>query len=276
MQPEAILILASHKLNSYPPKSVMNRSSVSFASEESRLVSPCHSQPLSISPGQSFESSLATSPAEVYSTFAPVHYESGYAYPLIVWLHGPESSEGEIQDAMPLVSARNYVAIAPRGTHCSAMAEDRFSWGSVSVDAASAAERVDDCINYAKEFFNIHPERVFLAGRASGGTMALRLAMEYPELCAGAISLGGRMPQGSRPLKRINECRQIPLMLAVSPDESLPLDDVLSDLRLLHYAGFSLALRIYPEGDELTTTMLADMNTWIMDQVCPQSVDSNC
>ena len=27
------------------------------------------------------------------ATFQPIHYEKGYAYPLVVWLHGPGGNE---------------------------------------------------------------------------------------------------------------------------------------------------------------------------------------
>ena len=36
--------------------------------------------------------------------FAPIHYEPGYAYPLVVWLHGEGSSERELRQVMPRVS----------------------------------------------------------------------------------------------------------------------------------------------------------------------------
>ena len=65
-------------------------------------------------------------------------------------------------------------------------------------------------------------------------------------------------------------------MLSVSPSEQYALESVMDDLRLLHFAGFSLALRLYPEGDELTTTMLADLDCWIMDQFCPTAISANC
>ena len=254
----------------------MNRSSVLFANKAANIVSDDSVYPLSISDSATGRLATRATPAEAHSTFVPINYESGYSYPLVVWLHGPESFETEVQEAMPLVSERNYVAVAPRGTHRSRLVAGTYCWGGVHEDAGDAAQRVDDCIKQAQSQFNIHPERIFIAGRSNGGTLALRLAMEYPELCAGAISLGGRLPQGSRPLKRINECRKIPLMLSVSPGDSLPMEQVLSDLRLLHSAGFPLALRLYPEGDELTTVMLADMNCWIMEQFCPQSVTSDC
>lgn len=211
-----------------------------------------------------------------HSSFTPIHYEEGYAYPLIVWLHGPESNEEEVLQVMPLVSARNYVAISPRGTRHSQRNHGAYSWGQSQDDIVDAAERVESCIEFAREQFSIHPERIFLAGHASGGTLALRLGMEYPELVAGAISLGGPVPRGLRPLKRINAARKLPLMLAVSPGDDYPLEGVMADLRLLHFAGFSLALRLYPEGDKLTTVMLSDVNRWIMESFCPTVVAAHC
>lgn len=208
--------------------------------------------------------------------FLPFHYEQGYAYPLIVWLHGPRSNEEEVQQVVPLVSARNYVAIAPRGTRQTDSKRGAFTWGDSSADLMDAAERVEYCVEFAKEHFHVHPKRVFLAGYSTGGTLALRLAMESPDLVAGAISLGGAVPRGNRPLRRINDARKLPLMLSVSPGENYALDEVMDDLRLLHFAGFSLALRLYPEGDELTTTMLTDVNRWIMDNFCPSVVSSDC
>lgn len=47
--------------------------------------------------------------------FSPMHYEPGYAYPLLIWMHGPGSDERQIMKTMPLISMRNFVAIAPRG-----------------------------------------------------------------------------------------------------------------------------------------------------------------
>ena len=39
-----------------------------------------------------------------FSTFAPIHYEERYAYPLLVWLHGDAGNEQELKQIMPLVS----------------------------------------------------------------------------------------------------------------------------------------------------------------------------
>ncbi len=202
--------------------------------------------------------------------FAPIHYERGYAYPLIVWLHGLRSNEQELRKVMPHISMRNHVAVAPRGDTSVSQARGAFGWDQTIGGIAEAGERVMHCVEMARQRFHLHPERVFVAGTGSGGTMALRLGMEHPEMFAGAISLGGPVPQGFGPLKRINEARQLPLLLSVSPHgESYSLTHVMEDLRLLHYAGFSLSLQLHPDGDPLTTTMLSYVDSWIMEQICP-------
>lgn len=209
----------------------------------------------------------ASEPA--HCLFTPMHYESGYAYPLIVWLHSPSGSEEELRQVMPLISLRNHVAVAPRGTICAA-SRGAFDWGESPNDIVEASDRVQQCIDLAKQQFRIHPERIFLAGYATGGTLAHRLGMELPGQLAGAISLGGPVPRGGRPLRNINQARQLPLLLSVSPDaETYSTDQVMDDLRLLHHAGSRLSLRLYPDGDGLTTTMLSDVNDWVMEQFCP-------
>jgi phospholipase/carboxylesterase len=201
-----------------------------------------------------------------YALFSPLHYERGYAYPLLVWLHDDGGSERELRRLMPHVSMRNYVAAAARGV--AAGVEHGYVWEHCPDSACEAAERVGECVEAAKRRFNIHANRVFIAGQGSGGTMALRLALRYPELFAGAISIGGAMPRRNAPLNRVNAARSLPILLASSRDsEAYPQATVLDDLRLLHSAGFSLALRQYPGSDELTTTMLADMDRWMMERI---------
>ena len=254
----------------------MNRSPVLFASNESDLVSNSFARPLTLPPSSLYPTHSESKTEAAHSVFMPIHYQEGYSYPLIVWLHGPESNEEEVHQAVPLVSVRNYVAIAPRGNRHSTKIKGSYCWGASSDDTEIAATRVASCIDFAQSCFNIHPERIFLAGHRCGGTIALRLAMEYPELCSGAISFGGRVPTGDRPLKRIYDAERVPFLLSVSPTDAYTLDHVMNELRLLHSAGFPLDLRLYPEGDGLTTDMLSHADTWIMNQACPETVVSDC
>ncbi len=211
-----------------------------------------------------------------HSLFAPIHYEDGYAYPLVVWLHGPGDNENQLRTVLPLVSMRNHVAVAPRGTSADGDLRGAYRWKQTSEDIAEATQRSIDCIEIAMDRYHIHRERIFIAGYDCGGTMALRIALENPEYFSGAVSIGGPLPRRFNLLRRINTARHLPLMLAGALDsQKYPSEQVCNDLRLLHSAGFSLDLRRYPCGDELTTKMLSDLDCWIMQQVCPATATTS-
>jgi len=204
------------------------------------------------------------------ASFTPIHYERRYAYHLFIWLHGAESSERELRQLMPRVSVRNYVGVAARGLPARGHAAGRFTWEQTPAAIESAAERVANCIEFAERRYHIHRGRIFLGGQGVGGTMAMRLALQLSLPLAGALSLGGALPQGGRPLARVNQARKLPLMLMTCREsEVYPPRQVASDLRLLHAAGCHVAVREYLCGDEWYTDMFSDMNQWMMDKICP-------
>ena len=209
--------------------------------------------------------------------FSPIHYEPGYAYPLIVWLHGSDSSELELQQVMPMVSVRNYVGVAPRGTYRTNKTERLYTWQQTANDVADACQRVVDCVDIARDQYNIHADRIFVAGYGDGGTMALRVGMERSELFAGAISLGGRVPRGGNAFRRINSARRLPLLVSVAPTEGqYSNQQIKEDLRLLHSGGFPLSLQLYAGKDEpLVEDMFWDLDAWVMEQFCPTAVTAS-
>lgn len=209
--------------------------------------------------------------APCHAFFSPLHYEPNYAYPLVVWLHGPHDNENQLKKIVPLVSLRNYVAVAARGTAVSELDGGRgycFNWRQADDHIAAAEARVLDSILAAEQKFNIAPSRIFVAGLESGGTMALRLAVRNPERFAGALSFGGPFPTDRAPLSRLSTVRRLPLFLATTQASELyPEELVCEQLRLFHSAGMVVTLRQYPGDDGLTTLMLSDMDRWIMEQV---------
>ena len=48
-----------------------------------------------------------------HALFGPLHYEPNYAYPLIVWLHGPGGSERDLRQTMPMISVTANPLIGP-------------------------------------------------------------------------------------------------------------------------------------------------------------------
>ena len=147
----------------------------------------------------------------IHTIFAPLHYEPGYSYPLVVWLHGSGGDERQLLRIMPLVSLRNYVAVAPRGmlSPGSLREEGRspppaeeiaYGWSHEEQDLQQAEQRIFDSIEMTFRRFNVDSRRIFLAGFDSGGTMAFRVAMNHPYKFAGVLSLGGCLPTGGAPL----------------------------------------------------------------------------
>jgi phospholipase/carboxylesterase len=211
----------------------------------------------------------AVADAAPHATFTPIHYEPNYAYPLLVWLHGHASNEHELRQVMPQISMRNYVAVAPRGPWINLRHRGRHGWRQASDMIEDAETRIAACIAAAKSRFNIHPDRIFLAGYGNGGTMAVRVAWNDPARFAGVASINGPLPTRQSPLRRINELRQLPCLLAMARDsQSYPQARVCDDLRLLHAAGCTVALRQYPGTDGLVKCMLADLDRWLMEHVC--------
>ena len=237
-----------------------------------------------------------------YVLFSPMHYEPGYAYPLLIWLHGPGNDERQLLKIMPLVSMRNYVGISPRGVALPAKPQaetvlrpssaipelmlrlnqeqektktreksfkEIYDWPQTDEGITFAEQKVFDCISVAEEKCHIARNRIFLAGFGSGGTMAFRLAMQYPNDFGGVISLGGHFPQGNLPLRQWNTVRNLPTMLAIGKESPIySPEDARFDLRLFHTAGLSVCVRQYDCGQEISLEMLQDVNRWIMERVC--------
>jgi len=234
--------------------------------------------------------------------FAPLHYESNYAYPLIVWLHGANDDERQLKRIMPFVSLRNYVAVSPRGTVAAdSHAEDRkgsdssgpnakaagsdrsgeaggvgYAWEQTEKHILLAESRVLEAVDHAREAFNISPHRIFLAGFGCGGTMAFRIALNLPDVFAGALSLGGPFPLGFNPLAQLVRARGLKWLLSTGRESRrYPPERVCENLRLLYAAGMSISLRQYPCGDDLTTQMLGDVDRWIMEQLTTPEMSSS-
>jgi phospholipase/carboxylesterase len=186
--------------------------------------------------------------------FVPQGYEPAYAYPLVVWL--PGAAAFDLGRVMARTSLRNFVAVQP------AAADTSVAPGGV---AAAVWRAIDD----VRERFSIHPDRVYLVGQGRGGTEALRIACRHPESFGGAVSLGGEFPLDEGAFARIREVRRLPMLLCCRGDaDAATARAVDRTLRLFHAAGAVLALRIYSGTSDLSRSILADVNRWIMEEIC--------
>lgn len=218
------------------------------------------------SPEWAWGDALTSTSNPTTAAFAPVAYEAGYDYPLLIWLHGDDADERCLPAVMRHVSVRNFVAVAPRGTACS---DTETAWDQSPESLDAAEDAVFEAIELARHRFSVHPRRVFLAGSGVGGTMAMRIGLGQPDRFAGVATLDGPLPTGRSPLGRVNDLRELPMLLSAGKQsEAYPEPRVCRDLALLHSAGCRVAIRQYPGSDDLTDTMLADLNRWAMKIVC--------
>ncbi|MBR4834460.1 MAG: hypothetical protein IKU86_09060 [Thermoguttaceae bacterium] len=221
----------------------------------------------------------------------PMHYEPKYAYPLIVWLHDAGSSETEIFDVAPQISQRNYVAIAPRGLACPRVQvacrrssdgrlivenrreEIRCDWPETEQGVYEAENLVLYSIDQALAKANVNRRRVFLAGRGSGGTMALRVALRNPREFAGVVSIDGAFPTlERRPLRDWRDARDLPILMTTGSGSATPRLTP-KQLRLFHTAGLTVVVRQYNErsnepnaAETRMKKILLDVDRWAMNR----------
>lgn len=203
---------------------------------------------------------------EPHAIALPEVYEPGYSYPLIVWFHGPGENEEEIFRVLPDISERNYIAIALRGDR---PANGGWEWTTGELGPSALADKLEEAIARLGEKFSINPDRVFLAGAGSGGTTAIALLMERPELFTGAASLRGEFPAITQPLARFRGLRGRRILLSTTLDcPDVKVVDTVSTGRLLHSAGMHVGTRIYQKLDgETSIKMFRDVDHWIMDSI---------
>lgn len=206
------------------------------------------------------------------SFFLPLHYTPSYEYPLVVWLHCDGFNENQIDHVMPHISLRNHVGVGVRGTRAADSGGHRFDWHDSPAAVAAAHDAVVEATEEALRRFSVHPGRIVLAGYRQGGTMALRIAMRQPDRFAGAVSLGGRMPQGA--IRNVQQLRQrrLPMLWQwghENPDYTE--ENLKRDCRSLMSVGGQVEVRQYPGNDEMDTVILADVDQWIMRRIVSDS-----
>ena len=190
--------------------------------------------------------------------FLPRGYESGYDYPLLVWLPQSDDAHFDLGRTMMRMSLRNYIAVVP----------------AVTSDLESCFEAIDGIMSQ----YSVHSRRIYLIGVEEGGENAFRYACQNPESFAGVVSVNGQFPLREGLLGQFDRVRSLPMMLCC--DEKTKTGELLNDrdvnqtLRLFHAAGGLLSMRVYRnksnDGTQQVSLgdMVGDIDRWIMDEVC--------
>lgn len=201
--------------------------------------------------------------------YLPEHYESKYAYPLILWFHDTGSDADELHSLMPRISDRNFMGFAFRGLQ--SVKQDGsggFRWPTSENQLKGFLKKLRAGVCRLRRQYHIHSERIYLAGSGDGATMALRLLLARPEWFSGAISLGGRLPKTIAISAHDAEIQEKRIFLgnptsSESDDES----EAIQTEWLLRKAGMQVMVKNYASESKLAPEMLRELNRWMMDGI---------
>lgn len=231
--------------------------------------------------------------------FVPQSYEPNYPYPLLVMFHGRGGDEHQMVRSMPAMTWRNYVGLGLRGPEVAIRREhhDGYGWGQtfarpdrrqtrpsqslsdreivrrvLATDGPSdAIDALEDgvfaSIRNLRRTLHVHSERIFLVGTGEGAAVAYRMALTYPDRFAGVIAINGWLPTGSRPLGRLKECRNLRFLVVHGEwNARAPIDVARKQVASLRAGGLKVAFQTYPSAHRMTSPMMADVDTWLVNQ----------
>ncbi|HKA01217.1 MAG TPA: hypothetical protein VKE70_32110 [Candidatus Solibacter sp.] len=221
-------------------------------------------------PAEGFYNSEVEAPRRLpIRTFLPTGYEPNYAYPLLVFFHGPGGSDEQVLRLAPRLSRRNFICIGLRGTHLLGHRADGrlgYGWGADGRNDSLVEDYVLGAIEQTRRNYHVHSERIYLAGFCEGATLAYRMGLAFPEKFGGIIALNGTMPRRGAPLLRLPELRQLRILIGHGIANSVvPLSLARDDFRLLYTAGLAVRMHTYPATHRLHLDMLRDVNRWVIE-----------
>ncbi len=197
--------------------------------------------------------------------FVPENYEPNYAYPLVIWLHESGKSERDIVKVLPMISMRNYLGLALRGTaRTNGDAPDAFRWSRTRNAGLAFEEQLYASVRQMRRDYHIHTERVFLVGAGEGGTMAWDLFLTRPQWFAGVAAMGGRFPWGRRPLRQFRALCGKQALIVADGRKSPSRAQAEQVGRLLYAAGVEVAVRAPASGRASSRPLLRQVDRWIM------------
>ncbi len=200
----------------------------------------------------------------------PLHYQPGYQYPLLVWLHSSGHNERQIEQVLPHISTRNYVGVGVRATRATDVRGCGFDWPMGPDAASKACDDVFSAIDEAMTAYTIHPERVILAGYGSGATLACRIAMMQCDRIAGVVRMGGQFADNCGAMKNFKNLRQrrLPMLWLQAINE---VDDELlalqRDISVAQLIRSQVEIRQYMGDDVMNTAALKDIDRWCFDKI---------
>jgi predicted peptidase len=206
--------------------------------------------------------------------YIPDHFESQYAYPLIVWLMDENAADDELETYFPEISERNYVGLSIR---VKGVKEAKSSSQNSANDLSNAdldglstfQEELLLALDTLPKMLKINTRRIYLAGRGQAATVALKLGLSLPYHFAGVLSLSPARPQLNRLLGQYRELRHLRVFLGTTEDQTSPeAREIREFAELLQLAGLdSVLMNQYKKETFRFPHVLRDFNRFVMEGI---------
>ena len=189
---------------------------------------------------------MSEQPAGIDDVFVPEHYESNYAYPLLVWLQTTRWPAGGFDRIMRLISDRNYFGVA-----------------LLIGDPDRIEEQLHETVACLRRRFHVHTERVFLAGIGEAGTQAITTALGRPEWFGGIAAISAQWPSTPRLLARFDQLRGKRVLLGMDDrDEQSIVRGVERAQVLLWTAGMHVTTVSCAAGGNHCPSLFRELDRW--------------
>ncbi len=201
--------------------------------------------------------------------YEPRGYEPNYAYPLVVWFHDAGGNEAEMASWIREISQRNYVGLGLRGPlPDDGLLPERRRWSSGVTLVSWLETDLTFALQQLRRKFNIHSERICVAGYGQGGTIALRMMLRRPEWFGAAISLNGPLDEECR-LERFGCYGGKPLFLGSVGSDDPRLD---RSRHLLHAGGFDVTTDETDFSTDSIRRLQRSLDAWLLTRLCGATI----
>ena len=194
------------------------------------------------------------------SYYFPQRYEKNYAYPLIIWL---TTGEPTLQSLMPRLSDQNYLGLEISIDSFTKKGSSNGSSNTVSEKFwAHLQEEIEDFQQQA----NIHPDRIFLAGKSQAACLAIQTALLHPLHFAGFLAIDPVDIQSSHSLTNFRLFRHLKGFITTTKAKPNSENDrgLKPFAQLLHDAGIEILLNTQKKTE---SKALNQMNHFIMNAI---------
>lgn len=211
------------------------------------------------------------------SVYLPDGFESGYPYPLLVWFHPATAAVGDVKTVMSRISRRNYIGVAFPEPQDSQTAPTptrvRFDGDGFAAVSPSSRTSSEDALHATlcaiRCAYEFHSERIYLAGAGVCGMKAVSMLLRRPEWFAGAVCLGGRIPEDCDVRANVpvnfEELRNRRVWIGQKSEGGEPGDAaILRTVRLLYSLRIDVAARRWRGGMAPTPAVYDEINRWLM------------